>query len=122
MLNWFKKKAPPVTLGSPEANQSVRDELAGMGDNGLSRRHVVHYAYPLGALTVADRKQLDQWLFSKGFRVKTVSGEDGIMFEAEQVVAEDGFDILTQEVAAYLDTMDWQYDGWECAVCPTSAA
>lgn len=121
-FNLFKRKKPKKKLSEAESNDQVRATILAMGDDGTAPRHVVHYAYPLGSSIPEDRQRADKWLAALGFRVKNSATGNGVMFENEQPVAGAEFDALTEKLVAFFDELEWEYDGWECAVIQNSAA
>ncbi len=116
MFGMFKKKSQQMQMGSREANDVVRAKLRELGDEGTHARHVIHFAYPLGAATVEDVKAIKAHLSKLGFRVKNAVNEAGLSFENHQAVYGDDFDHMTFKLGEFFDQFDWEYDGWECAV------
>jgi regulator of ribonuclease activity B len=115
VFNFFSKKKS-VGMGSLPANDAVRTKLSEMGDDGSAARHVIHFAFPLGAATVEDVTAIKRHLAKLGFKVKNSVSEAGLSFENHQPVTGQEFDQLTSDLAQYFDGFDWEYDGWECAV------
>lgn len=107
-------------MGSLQSNNIVRQQLAEMGDDGATVRHVIHYAFPLGAGGPDDRMKVESYLAGLGFKVKDAGSDRGIVMEIDQAVAGTRFDELTDQLVSFLDRQDWSYDGWECAVVPSS--
>ncbi len=121
MFDLLRKKNSQGCKGTKGANDEVRRQLCAIGDDGKAVRHVVHYAHPLGAGGSADRKVIDKYLRESGFRVKDSDG--GIIFENHQSVDGGDFDQLTDMLRSFLDKLDWEYGGWECAIAsPESIA
>ncbi len=112
----FFKKPKKVLMGSTAANADVRKVLASHGDDGSEPRHVIHYAYPLGSSDPATRKKINAWLYAQNFKVKSAESRDGVIFENTQNVDDAIFDELTNSFISFFDELDWEYDGWECAV------
>jgi hypothetical protein len=111
----FKKKPAPAA-GSAEFNESVRVQLARMGDDGASTRHVVHYAYPSKTADPSVRSAMIGDLRTRGFDVKDAVVEQGVVFEHHRPVTPHDFDAVTNELREWFATRGWGYDGWECAV------
>ncbi len=111
----FKKKPAPA-IGSCEANDAVRAQLARMGDDGAATRHVVHFAYPDKTADMSRRDALIGDLKAKGFEVKDAVHEKGVTFEHHRPVTPGDFDTLTSELRDWFSARGWDYDGWECAV------
>ena len=116
MFSIFKKKKPIVIMGSTEANELVRQQLHGFGDDGIAQRHVIHYAYPSGSSDPVTRRKIDAWLYEQSFKVKSAEARDGVVFETTQSITGEEFDLLTQSFIIFFEGLDWEYDGWECAV------
>jgi hypothetical protein len=99
------------------ANDPVREVLKSQGDDGITVRHVVHYAYPSdGSTDLRNRPAMIAELQSQGFRVRDAAAESGFVFEHDSSVAGNEFDKLTGTLEAWFEERDWRYDGWECAV------
>ncbi len=111
----FKKKPAPM-MGSCEANDAVRAQLARMGDDGAATRHVIHYAYPEKSADMTARDALVDDLKAMGYEVKDAVHENGVVLEHYRPVAPSDFDTLTNELKDWFATRGWAYDGWECAV------
>ncbi|NWG92822.1 MAG: ribonuclease E inhibitor RraB [Parvularculaceae bacterium] len=111
----FKKKVRPA-MGSCEANNAVRAQLAAMGDDGAAVRHVVHDAYPTKGADMSTGRDLVETLETRGFEVSDAANENGVVFEHHRTVAPDDFDAATTGLEASFATRGWDHDGWECAV------
>lgn len=103
-------------MGSPEANDAVRAQLAAMGDDGAAVRHVLHYAYPGKPPNPVERSAMVSALAARGFEVRDAAAKDGLVLEHYRPVTADDFDELTAELSAWFAERGWNYDGWECAV------
>lgn len=115
VFSLFKKKVRPA-MGSCEANNAVRAQLAAMGDDGAAVRHVVHYAYPMKGADMSKRDDLVAALKTRGFEVSDAVNENGVVLEHHRTVAPSDFDAVTTELKDWFATRGWDYDGWECAV------
>ena len=110
----FKKKPAPE-MGSPAANDSVRGQLARMG-NGAVVRHVLHYAYPCVTTDDVQPPAMVAELQARGFAVNDAASLNGLVIEHHRAVAADDFDALTGDLRQWFAERGWDYDGWECAV------
>lgn len=115
VFSLFKKKPAPL-MGSCEANNAVRAQLARMGDDGVAVRHVVHYAYPEPDADMAERAGLVEALKARGYEVSDAVNPNGLVFEHHRSVAAADFEAATTELKEWFAARDWDYDGWECAV------
>lgn len=111
----FRRKRKPLT-GSPAANDALRARLHRYGDDGLSVRHVLHYAYPQREADLAARQTIIDSLRERGFTVSDAAVGSGVVLEHFHSVAADCFDIVTAELSAWFSERGWDYDGWECEV------
>lgn len=116
----FKKKVQPA-MGSCEANNGVRAQLARMGDDGVAVRHVVHYAYPDPDADLTARADLVTALAARGYEVSDAVNLNGVVFEHHRSVAPVDFDAVTTELKDWFAARGWGYDGWECAVVQPGA-
>ena len=97
-----------------EGNDAVRANLATYGDDGTAVRHVIHYAYPLE--NARPSEEVARYLEQLEFSVRSAETNDGLIFESSSEVASAAFDELTETMNRDLHSMNWDYDGWECAV------
>ncbi|MEL7258641.1 MAG: ribonuclease E inhibitor RraB [Pseudomonadota bacterium] len=86
------------------------------GNDGSIPRHTIHYAYTTTKAAEAAKRLVAQHLQQLGFEVSDTVENDGFKFEATSSVVGQSFDELTEELAKFLQSHDWEYDGWECAV------
>lgn len=117
-MGWFdflKRGGEKSSPTQSELNLEVLEQLKAHGDLGRVSRPVTHYAYPFedGA---ASYGAIQKWLASNDFETRPAEIGGGIVFEHETAVATDAFNILTQSVSDYMQTANWEYDGWECQV------
>ena len=105
-----------MQLGSPEANKLVIDHIAKDGDNGLSERHVRHFAYPDGKNPKGNKLDVFEVFTDAGLGVSDSEFRGGVMGEHESAVATSEFDALTDGLRAEMEQLGWVYDGWECAI------
>lgn len=113
--NLFRRKRKPV-MGSPRANDAVRERLRAYGDDGERIRHILHYAYPDADRELHMRPAIIETLISRGFGVSDAAVASGIVLEHFETVAPDTFDVVTAELSAWFAERGWEYDGWECEV------
>ncbi len=113
-INVAETIAQPILMGSPQANDSVRKELLGHGDNGQAPRSVRHFAYPgfLGAHFTDGYEDVTKMLNENGFKTFPAT-DDGCRFEETCDIASRTFDDRTQRLADLLGKAGWRYDGWE---------
>lgn len=111
-----------VAPGSREANDRLRNWLRREGDHGVAPRTVLHYAYPLGHADPRSRETIVRELQKRGFDVGDASLRGGCVFRHQAIVASDGFDETTAEIARLLASFDWEYDAWECSPLAASAS
>ena len=119
MINWpwsKKPQQPQEPLGQAAQNDLVRAQLDKLGDDGRKSRHVIHFAYPVGASNAASRDEVKSSLADLDVKITDAADGTGVVFEHEREVASADFDNLTVRLTALFATMGWDYDGWECAV------
>ena len=107
-------KAVPVKLGSRQANENMRAGLRRLGEIGDNPCTVLHYAYPRQDTGPKTRARVVRELQERGFDVRDSLLRNGLVLRHETAVTSARFDWVTEQVAALLDTCDWDYDGWEC--------
>ncbi len=106
-----------TSMGSREANDAVRKQLASMGDDGRAIRHVLHYAYPTRSADRARRREMIAELTARDLMVSNAATRKGLVMEQfRSVAAATDFDAYTTALADWFAERGWEYDGWECAV------
>ena len=106
----------PLQLGSPEANKLVITHIAKDGDNGLSERHVRHFAYPVEEQRKGDKLDVFEVFTDAGLGVSDSEFRGGVLGEHDSAVATAEFDQLTDGLRVEMEKLGWVYDGWECAI------
>ncbi len=115
-LNNFFRRAEEPLPGSPDFNDSVRETIARLGDNGAAPRHVLHYAYPGENADESAVPAMIAELAADGYEVSETEVENGLVLEHHHPVTPDEFDPITAQLSAWFAARNWDYDGWECAV------
>lgn len=113
-LTGRKPKIP--LIGSAEANQLVRDEMAEQGDNARAERPIRHLVYPLRGSDIKPLNFAVDLLTAKGLHVSEAEFGGGLVGEHRAVVASAGFDQLTDALREELGLLGYKYDGWECPI------
>ncbi len=120
MKRFFKRivgKTPKIPLiGSAEANQLVRDEMAEQNDNARAPRPIRHLVYPLRGADIKPLNFAVDLLTAKGLHVSEAEFGGGLIAEHEAVVAAASFDHLTDALREELAELGYKYDGWECPI------
>jgi hypothetical protein len=91
-------------------DEKVRSELASLGDNGQTPRHTQFFFYRgnfEGLAAVATKA---------GYTVQRTVDSDGVILETTIAVDEESFAPYVEQMQAWADEFDCEYDGWECAV------
>lgn len=116
-INRITGRKPVIPLiGSAEANQLVRDEMAEQNDNGRTARPVRHLVYPSRGAEIKPIRTVVDLLEGKGLLVSDSGFGGGLIAEHDAVIASAGFDILTNGLRDELGLLGYKYDGWECPI------
>jgi hypothetical protein len=93
-----------------DLDETVRSELADRGDNGQTPRHTLFFFYGgnFEGLAAAATKA--------GYKVGPTANRDGVVLETTIAVDEESFEPYAQQMHAWADEFDCDYDGWECMV------
>lgn len=115
LFNLFRRKPKPL-VGSPAANDVLRERLAAYGDDGYRVRHILHYAYPEEEKDLLIRPALIRSLIANGYSVSDAAVAGGVVLQHHHSLAPEVFDIVTAELSAWFAARGWEYDGWESEV------
>ena len=88
----------------------VRRVLAEHGDDGQVPRHTLFYFYG-GRVD-----ELRSVAVGAGYKVSPTATKDGLVLETTIPVDAASFEAQSQQMQAWGDEFDSDYDGWECAV------
>jgi len=93
-----------------DEDEKVRSVLADQGDSGQTPRHTLFYFYRgnFEGLAAAATKA--------GYKVRHTVNRDGVVLETTIAVDEEGFAPYAQQMQAWADEFDSEYDGWECEI------
>ena len=89
---------------------AVRRVLAERGDDGQVPRHTLFYFYG-GRLD-----ELRKAAVGAVYKVSPTAAKDGLMLETTIPVDAETFEAQSQQMQAWGDEFDSDYDGWECKV------
>jgi hypothetical protein len=98
-------------------NEKVREGLRQNGDDCRTPRLVDHYAY-FG--DIASLRNYREYVESNGYQIIRESSDDEedslwlLLFSKLQRLTE--LDPITSELQAKAESLDGEYDGWECDV------
>lgn len=102
--------------GEKVLNDQVCAQLAQQNDDGTTSRPIDHWAFPVSGTRTAKYREIASLLDGMGFAVEPAAGNGGIKFSKPAVLADDGFDELTEWLRKTLAEKGWNYDGWETIV------
>jgi regulator of RNase E activity RraB len=97
-------------MSNLDKDEKVRSELADLGDNGQTPRHTQFFFYRgnFEGLAVAATKA--------GYKVGHTANREGVVLETTIAVDEESFAPYAEQMQAWADEFDCEYDGWECEV------
>jgi regulator of RNase E activity RraB len=87
---------------------AVRRVLAERGDDGQVPRHTLFYFYG-GRI-----EELRNAAVRAGYKVSPTAAQDGLVLETTIAVDAESFEAQSQQMQAWADEFDSDYDGWEC--------
>ncbi len=116
MLDFFRKLAHSQFKKTLGANVDVRNRLANLGDDGSSKRHVVHFAYPLRDSMTDASPEILVHLTEFGFMTRQTRDTRGFIFEHDEAIGTKDFDRMTEHLFRFFADLGWKYGGWECAI------
>jgi hypothetical protein len=103
-------------IGSKFLNDSVRRQLADLGDDGSTPREVTQFVYPLAIQSRQPAEVVRRHLERLGMVVTNTQSGGGLIGTQTREVASADFDALTASLVTEMAELGWQYDGWETAV------
>ncbi len=112
----------PDAIDEKSYNDKVRSVLRERGDDGIVERHTLHFIYPRDQNASGLTDFVSEY-FSGIFGVTTKPTDDGSGLILEHFIAVAGveFDKLTSKMREYSSKLQWDYDGWECALVTNDA-